>query len=86
MKKLVCAAAIVLGMVVAGCGEEDIGNAPAVSGLALPEAKRVLKRAGYQTSVTDDAMFGVIVPEHFTVCKQKAPVGKLVPLEVSKAC
>jgi beta-lactam-binding protein with PASTA domain len=71
---------------VAACGQEDLKGAPNVKGLALPEAKQQLKRAGFESSVKSDALFGVIVEEHFTVCEEHSPNGKLVPLEVSKQC
>lgn len=79
-------AAILAALVFAGCGGDDLGSAPDVRGLALPEAKRMLKRADFGTSVSDDAMFGVIIESHFTVCDQHSPEGRLVPLEVSKEC
>jgi hypothetical protein len=72
-------------LVIAGCGGEDLGNAPDVRGLALPEAKQRLERANYRTSVkAEDALFGVIVEENFTVCDQHEPNGRLVPLDVAK--
>jgi hypothetical protein len=69
-----------------GCGSENLGDAPDVQGLPLDTAKQLLKQDGYQTAVTDDAMFGVIIESHFIVCEQSSPRGKLVPLEVSKDC
>jgi hypothetical protein len=70
----------------AGCGEADLKGAPNVKGLDLPTAKAQLKHAGWRPSVTSDAMFGVLVEENFTVCDEKTPNGKLVPLKVSKSC
>jgi hypothetical protein len=70
-----------------GCGGgDDLGSAPDVRGLVLPDAKRVLKRSNYRASVKSDAMFGVIIEEHFTVCDEHSPHGRLVPLDVSKEC
>lgn len=66
-----------------GCGE-DLGGAPDVKGLNLPDAKVRLKQAGFSTTVTSDGLFGVIIEENFTVCEQDTPNGKLVPLEVAK--
>lgn len=77
--------AAVAVLAVAGCGE-DLGGAPDVSGLPLPEAKQELERAGFRSAVTSDAAFGVVVEENFTVCDQESPKSKLVPLEVSKQC
>lgn len=80
------AAVVAVAAMLAACGSEDLGSAPDVRGLQLPEAKRMLKNQGYRTTVEDDALFGVIIESHFTVCEQKSPQGKLVPLEVSKDC
>jgi hypothetical protein len=60
--------------------------APNVKGLALPEAKAQLEKAGSAASVKSDAMFGVVIEEKFTVCEEHSPNGKLVPLEVSNQC
>jgi beta-lactam-binding protein with PASTA domain len=68
------------------CGQEDLGGAPNVKGLTLDVAEQQLKGAGFGVSVKDDSMFGVVVPAHFTVCKQHSPNGKLVPVDVSKQC
>jgi hypothetical protein len=42
--------------------------------------------AGWEPSAKSDALFGVIVESNFAVCDQNTPVGKIVPLEVSKRC
>jgi hypothetical protein len=79
----------IVGLLVAvfiGCGGEDLGDAPDVRGISLPDAKRQLKREGYSASVTSDGLFGVIVEENWTVCEQKSPKARLVPIEVSKDC
>ncbi|MBK5231596.1 MAG: hypothetical protein JJE13_01250 [Thermoleophilia bacterium] len=76
----------VLTLSFAACGEEDIGNAPDVRGLQLDVAKKKLQKANYSTSVEDDAMFGVVIESHFTVCSQSSPKGRIIPLEVSKDC
>jgi hypothetical protein len=80
------AGALASAVLLAACGETDLGGAPNVQGLALDTANVQLERAGFSSSVTDDAMFGVIIESHFTVCEQGAPNGQLVPLEVSKQC
>jgi hypothetical protein len=79
---LTVAAALALG----ACGQEDLGGAPDVKGLTLDVAEQQLKHAGFGVSVKDDALFGVVIPSHFTVCKQHSPSGKLVPVDVSKQC
>ena len=81
-----CAALVAAVLTVTACGSEDLKGAPDVEGLALPEAKTQLEQAGFSASVKTDAMFGVIIESNFTVCKEKSPKGKLVPLEVSKQC
>jgi hypothetical protein len=86
LRRTIAPIAAIAVLALAGCGKEDLGGAPDVRGLQLPEAKQQLKQAGYGTSVKSDATFGVIVEEHFTVCKEHSPKGKLVPLEVSKDC
>ena len=70
----------------AACGEEDLGGAPNVKGLTLDVAQQQLKAAGFGVSVKDDSAFGVVIPAHFTVCKQHSPSGQLVPIDVSKQC
>jgi hypothetical protein len=80
-------AAVVLSVAIAGCGAAtDLNGAPNVKGLNLPDARAQLKLAGYAPSVTTDATFGVIIEGNFTVCSEKAPNGKLVPLKVNKNC
>lgn len=78
--------AITAAALLAGCGSTDLKGAPDVKGLALPDAKAELKKAGFAASVKTDALFGVIVEERFTVCKEHSPKGHLVPIEVSKSC
>jgi hypothetical protein len=69
-----------------GCGSADLHGAPNVKGLALPDARAELKRAGYEASVKTDALFGVIIEEHFTVCDENSPNGRLVPITANKQC
>lgn len=85
MSKLALTVGAIAAAALAGCGG-GLGDAPDVRGLSLPEARHQLKAAGYSASVTDDAMFGVIIPSHFTVCDESGPKGNLVPLKVSKEC
>jgi hypothetical protein len=81
------AALVALALVAAGCGgSEDLKGAPIVKGLALPSAETVLHRHGYSASVSDDALFGVLVKSHFTVCSEHTPDGHLEPLDISKDC
>lgn len=77
---------ITIAMLLAACGGTDLKGAPNVKGLALPDARTQLREAGFGASVTSDAMFGVVIESHYTVCKEHAPNGMLVPLEVSKDC
>lgn len=73
-------------LLLSGCGGDDLGGAPEVTGLSLPSANQKLKAAGFNSDVSSDALFGVIVEENYIVCDQSEPAGKLVPLEVSKDC
>lgn len=73
-------------LIASGCGDADLNGAPDVEGLTLDTAKEQLRNAGYSADVSDDALFGVIIESHFTVCSEGSPVGKVVPLEVSKDC
>jgi hypothetical protein len=80
------ALAITATVLLVGCGSEDLKGAPNVKGLVLPEPKVQLKKAGFAASVKTDALFGVLVESHYTVCREHSPNGKLVPIEVSKSC
>jgi hypothetical protein len=86
MRRLIALGTMLCAVLVAACGGTDLGGAPSVKGLALPDANKQLQAAGFNSSVTDDSLFGVIVESHFTVCNQGTPNGKLVPLKVSKQC
>lgn len=73
-----------IAAIASGC-QDDLQGAPDVQGLALPDARRELKRAGYEPSVqAKDGTFGVIVEENWSVCEEHSPKGRLVPLEVKK--
>lgn len=85
-KAAVAVFAVMVVMAGGACGEKDLGGAPDVRGLPLPDAKGQLKKAGFGASETSDALFGVVIEENFTVCDQDTPKGNLVPLKVSKAC
>jgi hypothetical protein len=87
MKKLATVGVVIAATSsLVACGGTDLRGAPNVKGLALPDAEQQLKQAGYAPSVKTDALFGVIIPEHFSVCDEGSPNGKLVPLTVSKQC
>ena len=87
MKKLAgLAAAIAAATSLLACGGADLHGAPNVKGLALPDAEQQLRQAGYTASVKTDALFGVIIPGHFSVCGEGSPNGKLVPITVNKQC
>lgn len=66
------------------CGSKDIGPAPDVRGLPLPEARTTLKRSHYVIAITSHGMFGVIVPQHWVICDQDQPKGQLVHVDVQK--
>jgi len=81
--KIIAIALVVAAVAFAGCGD-DLGNSPDTRGMALPQAKVALKRAGYSVTTTDDGVFGIMVPEHFIVCKQKEINANMVRLDVAK--
>lgn len=78
------ASALLVTLVLAACGGDDLGNSPDTRGMALPDAERTLRAAGYETTTEDDAMFGVLIPSHFTVCHQEELNANMVKLEVAK--
>jgi hypothetical protein len=86
LRGLIALAALVFAVGIAACGQADLHGAPKVVGLTLPSAQQQLDAAGYTDSVKSDAMFGVVIPSHFTVCAEHSPVGHMVPLDVSKQC
>lgn len=58
---------------------------PNVVGLPLPQARRMLKEAGYRTAAKNtDTTFGIIVPENYTICNQGQPRGDLVVVLAQK--
>ena len=78
--------AVATALAASGCGGDDLGSAPDVRGLSLPSAEQRLKQAGFNADVSSDGTFGVIVESNWVVCDQSTPVGKLVPLDVSRDC
>jgi hypothetical protein len=75
-----------LFFVLVGCGSTNLDGAPNVNGLSLPSAEEQLEAHGYKASVTTEALFGVIIKSHYTVCSEGTPDGKLVPIKVEKEC
>jgi hypothetical protein len=66
-------------------GAPSSGTPPKVTGLTLPTAKKQLSAAGFTADVSNtDTAFGIIVPENYTVCKQSAPRGNIVPILAQK--
>jgi len=58
---------------------------PNVVGLPLPAAEEVLEEAGFRAAARNtDTSFGIIVPSHYTICKEGAPRGKVVPVLAQK--
>lgn len=65
--------------------EVEPAEPPNVVGLPLPQAKQMLKEAGYRTAANNtDTTFGIIVPENYTICKQGKPRGDLVVVLAQK--
>ncbi len=58
---------------------------PNVVGLSLPAAEEALKEAGFKAAPRNtDTAFGIVVPSHYTICKEGAPRGKYVPVLAQK--
>ncbi len=58
---------------------------PNVLGLPLPAARHLLKGAGYKAIAKNtDTTFGIIVPEHYTICRQSKPRGDMVVVLAQK--
>ena len=80
-------AVVILGLLLPEEGENvDLGGAPDVRGIALPDARQQLERANYRPSVKSQSVLGIIVEENWTVCEQDTPNGRLVPVEVAREC
>lgn len=66
-------------------GSASKSEPPNVLGLPLPEAKRMLKQAGYRTVAKNtDTTFGIIVPDNYTICNQGRPRGEIVVVLAQK--
>lgn len=85
LRKTIAALTVAGVLALAACGG-GTGDAPDVRGLSLPAAEKQLKNAGYNTDVSSDGVFGVVVEENWIVCDQSEPKGQLVPLDVSRDC
>jgi hypothetical protein len=85
-KVITTTVSVLVAVALAACGQADLHGAPNVKGLSLPDAEQQLSGAGYEASVKTDAMFGVIVPSHYSVCSEDSPNGKLVPIDAEKQC
>jgi hypothetical protein len=58
---------------------------PNVVGLRLPVASERLRAAGWNPKpFNTDTLFGIVVPSHYTVCHEYAPVGHNVRLLAQK--
>jgi cytoskeletal protein RodZ len=65
--------------------QEPPQKPPDVTGLTLPTAKKQLSAAGFKADVSNtDTTFGILVPQNYTVCKQSAPRGNIVPILAQK--
>src|SRR5665811_1247569 len=66
-------------------GLSPSGEPPNVEGLPLPEARQMLKQAGYRTVAKNtDTTFGIIDPSNYTICNQGKPRGELVVVLAQK--
>jgi hypothetical protein len=58
---------------------------PNVVGLPLPAAEEALEEAGFKAAPRNtDTTFGIVVPSHYTICKEGTPRGKQVPVLAQK--
>jgi len=64
---------------------EPQGEPPNVVGLPLPQARRLLKEAGYRAAAKNtDTAFGIVVESNYTICTQGEPRRDLVPVLAQK--
>jgi hypothetical protein len=65
--------------------EKARNTPPDIRGINLERADVILKDKGWSaTVVEDDAIGGVYIRSNFTVCDQKDPRGRIVPVKVAK--
>jgi hypothetical protein len=61
------------------------GSPPNVVGLKLPIASERLRAAGWTpVPFNTDTFLGIVVPSHYTVCHEYAPIGHRVRLLAQK--
>jgi hypothetical protein len=61
------------------------GSPPNVVGLRLPLANERLRAAGWiPKPFNTDTILGIIVPSHYTVCKEYPPIGRKVRILAQK--
>jgi hypothetical protein len=64
---------------------ERRASPPNVVGLLLPVAGERLRAAGWTpVPFNTDTLFGIVVPSHYTVCREYAPIGKRVRILAQK--
>lgn len=69
----------------APAASEPSGDPPDVVGLTLPEAKKELSAAGFKANVSNtDTLLGIVVPRNYTICKEQAAHGTVVPILAQK--
>lgn len=76
---------------IAGCAGSEVtseagsASAPSVAGMNLVTAEKVLEDANYAyTEVAEDGMFGIVNPNHWTVCRQMEVSDHLIELTAAK--
>lgn len=75
--------AVCVALQFTGCGGEAAPG-PSVVGFQLPDAEKQLDNAGIHYTVKSNGLFGVLVEENWTVCKEVKISDVAVRLEVSK--
>jgi hypothetical protein len=88
MKPTVVISSLLVGLALLfGPGEAVAQKAgpPNVVGLKLPIASERLRAAGWvPVPFNTDTLLGIVVPSHYTVCHEYAPIGRRVRILAQK--
>jgi beta-lactam-binding protein with PASTA domain len=89
MRCIVFVPALLLCVLLAGCGGHETRPVPRVDGKRLDVAKETLDDAGLGYEVIGGGAFGVVVESHWRVCEQHPRAGRRassVELVVARSC
>jgi hypothetical protein len=82
ISSLLVAVALLLG---SGEAVAQKAGPPNVVGLKLPIASERLRAAGWTpVPFNTDTLLGIVVPSHYTVCHEYAPIGRRVRILAQK--